>query len=381
MCKQLLYLFFAISIFSSCTKDEQAVPQVESIKVNETEAKLKVGESLFLTISHFPENLPAPDYVWSTDSPKILNVQSDGSMIALQVGKATVTVKTLDGRLSASCTINVLPVNADGIALNKTTLKLVLGTSETLSYTISPPSATNKEVIWTSLNSDIAVVDQLGKVTAIGVGDTEIEVISKDGKVKTACKVVVEPILVTSLSISKSAASLIVGETTQLSVSILPANATNKSITWSSSNSSIANVDADGTVTAVGVGNVEVSAKSENGKIASSLISVKDPLLAINGYTVGGMIISSSVTYTLGIYFVNETSVDAIVKNVKVKNAAGTTIYSGDMNDSVKGTRSTGEQIVSLTSQGNFLNSWTVEITYIMHGKSQRYVMNVGKSR
>ena len=170
----------------------------------------------------------------------------------------------------------IIPV--DSVSISKTTITLVEGDSETLSVTVSPSTATNKSVSWSSSRPDVAIVDGDGKVTAVKAGSATVIVITTDGSKTAKCDVTVEPrpIPVTGISLDKSSLELVEDEEAGLIATIAPADASNKSFSWSSSNSQVATVDDIGKVTAVAPGTATITATTaDGGKTASCAVSVE----------------------------------------------------------------------------------------------------------
>ncbi len=170
----------------------------------------------------------------------------------------------------------IIPV--DSVSISKTTITLVEGDSETLSATVSPSTATNKSVSWSSSRPDVATVDEDGKVTAVKAGAASITVITTDGSKTAKCDVTVEPrpIPVAGISLDKSGLELVEGEETSLIATIAPSDASNKTFTWSSSNTQIATVDDGGKVKAVAPGTATITATTaDGGKTATCAVSVE----------------------------------------------------------------------------------------------------------
>ena len=177
----------------------------------------------------------------------------------------------------------VIPVTS--VTLNKTKESLLKGKTTTLAATINPSNATNKGVTWSSSNNSVAIVDQSGKVTAVGKGTATITVTTKDGGKKATCTITVteesKPVVipVTSVTLNKTKESLLKGKTITLVATINPSNATNKGVTWSSSNNSVATVDQSGKVTAVGKGTATITVITKDGsKKATCTITVTEPV-------------------------------------------------------------------------------------------------------
>ena len=171
------------------------------------------------------------------------------------------------------------------IELNKTELILKTGAAETLEVTVTPDNATNKEVTWTSSNTDAATVDGNGKVTAVSAGTATVTATAADGSGKsTSCEVTVrdpEPdeVLVSKIELNKTELTLKTGASETLEATVTPDNATNKKVTWTSSNTDAATVDGSGKVTAVSAGTATVTATAADGsgKSASCEVTVRDP--------------------------------------------------------------------------------------------------------
>lgn len=173
------------------------------------------------------------------------------------------------------CTTVAAPVAVTDVTLNKNSATLEVGDTETLTATIAPNDATNKNVTWTSSNTSIATVEN-GIVTAVGVGSATITVTSVADNTKTAtCSVTVNPTAVTGVSIDETA-TVKMGKTVTLSATVSPDNATNKNVTWTSSNTAVATVSDAGVVTGVAAGEatITVTSVSDNTKYASCTVTV-----------------------------------------------------------------------------------------------------------
>lgn len=160
---------------------------------------------------------------------------------------------------------NIPTVNVTSVTLNKTTTTIPKGSTETLIATVSPPNATNKSVTWTSSNTSIATVNN-GVVTGVANGNTVITVTTVDGSFTATCNVTVKTVTipVTSVSLDKTTHTFKVDETVQLNATVLPSNANNKNVTWSSSDETKATV-VDGLVTAKAEGSCVITVTTVDG--------------------------------------------------------------------------------------------------------------------
>lgn len=174
-------------------------------------------------------------------------------------------------------------VAVTGVSLSKTSLSLVEGGSETLTATVTPSNATNKAVSWKSSDATIASVDNSGKVTAVKAGSATITVTTTDGSKTATCSVTVtaNSVAVTGITIDKAEISKVAGETEKLSATVTPANATDKKVTWTTSDANVATVDESGNVTAVAAGSATITAKAGD-KTATCKVTVTAKEIVLN---------------------------------------------------------------------------------------------------
>ena len=152
----------------------------------------------------------------------------------------------------------MIPVS--GITLSYTSATLVEGESLTLSATVTPADATDKTVTWSSSDETVATVDANGLVKAIAPGTAVIT--SKAGDKSATCTLTVEKkvIPVSGISLNHTSATLVEGDSITLTATVTPADATDKTVTWSSSDETVATVDANGKVVAIAPGTAVITA-------------------------------------------------------------------------------------------------------------------------
>lgn len=174
------------------------------------------------------------------------------------------------------CEIQTGPVAVTGVSLNTNSLELYESASQTLVATVSPSNATNKNVTWESSNESVATVDSSGKVSALSAGTTTITVTTEDGNKTASCLVTVKAsVKVTGVTLNKSSTTLTRTHTETLTATVLPENASNKAVTWSSNNETVATVSSTGVVTANAVGNAEITVTTQDGnKTATCSVTV-----------------------------------------------------------------------------------------------------------
>lgn len=244
------------------------VQPVSSVTLDKTNASLKVGDNVKLTPTVLPNNATNKAVTWATSDANVATV-NDGLVRAIKSGSAIITVTTVDGNKTSSCTVTVFqPVS--GVVLDKQAHTLNVGENFTLNATLNPNDADNKEVTWSSSNTAVATVNN-GKVTALKAGTTTITVKTADGNKEASCVVtVLQP--VTGVTLDSSELALVVGEDTTLVATVLPSDASNKAVTWTTSDASVATVNNEGKVVAVGPGSAVITVKTTDGNKTSSCI-------------------------------------------------------------------------------------------------------------
>ena len=195
-------------------------------------------------------------------------------------GTSTFTVKAANDYGSDSKELSIIideqtDVPVTGVSLNTSTLNLIEGGTDTLTATVEPNNATNRNVTWSSDNPSVATVNN-GVVSAVSEGTATITVTAQGDSTKSAsCTVTVTAatVSVTGVTLNKTSTSLYVGDTETLTATVAPDNATNKAVTWTSSNPSVATVE-NGVVTALARGTAVITATAADGSGASASCTV-----------------------------------------------------------------------------------------------------------
>lgn len=258
----------ALLALSACTQEEinQLLNSVNSIKLDQTQVEMTVGETLHLFATVDPFNGDTKVVTWTSSSPDVASVKGTeipdvtginmpaGEVTALKEGETTITAKA--GDKSATCKVIVKKKADDGggntgavteLKLDKAEVHMSPGQVWQLNATVKPEGAS---ISWSSNKTDVATVDREGKVTAVALGEAVIT--ASAGEKSAQCLVKVEKeVAIEGISLNKSSLTLKEGETFQLVATLIPENATPKTIEWISSIPSVATVDEKGLVTTV----------------------------------------------------------------------------------------------------------------------------------
>ena len=233
---------------------------------------LEVGKSKTLTPTVVPSDATYT-LSWSSSNTSVATVSQSGVVTAKASGATIITVRTDNGK-SDDCLVTVTQsaVSPTSVSVTPTSLSLKVNQTANLTATVYPSNATTS-LTWSSSNTNVSKVSN-GIVTAVGAGSCVITVKTSNGKSATCNVTVAEPVVnPTSVYVSPSSLSLELNETADLTATVYPSNATT-SLTWSTSNSSVAKV-TNGKVTAVGAGTCKITVKTSNGKSASCNVTVR----------------------------------------------------------------------------------------------------------
>lgn len=244
----------------------EKIIEVSSITLSHSDLTIYEGESFSLTATVNPSNAMDKTVTWTSSNTSVATV-SNGKVTALKAGTAAITASCGGKNSTCAVTVQKKTVAVTSVTLNQTSLSLVEGESSTLTATVTPTNATNKAVTWSSSNTSVATVSTSGVVKAKAAGSVTITVKTSDGNKTATCAVTVSAatVPVTSVSLDKTSLSMTVGETQTLTATVYPSNATNKAMSWSSSNSSIASVSSSGVITALSDGTATITVTTDDG--------------------------------------------------------------------------------------------------------------------
>ena len=300
---------------------KEPIIHVNNVTLNKTSLNIEVGQTDKLEATINPENASNKNVTYSSSNPEIVTVGQDGTITGISAGTATITVTTEDGNHTATCNVAVeVPIiSVEGIEItNKPTDNMNIGDEHELNYEIRPEDATDKNVTWSSTDENVAYVDSnTNKLIANGEGTATITITTRDGNYTDSFEVTVNPeiIHVDSVTLDKSSLEIKVEETYKLEATINPENASNKNITYSSSNTEVATVDENGTVTGISKGTATITVTTQDGaKTATCNVTVKEKARPV--ITNIEAKIEDDINYIVYISITDESG----VKSVKVAN-------------------------------------------------------------
>lgn len=314
------------TILSGC----KFLPEVSEVRLSESSITLHVNQTRTITATVEPAAAEYDEITWSSSDPKTASV-SNGKITANKIGTAEITASA-GGVVSKPCVIVVEPTHVTGVSLDKSSMNLTEGESFTLTVTVSPSDATDQRVTLQSGDGRIATVSG-NKVTAVSPGTTTITARSIDMDKTATCTVTVLPkeIKVTGVSLDKSTVTLVEKGTVQLNATVSPSDATNKDVTWSSNNTTVATVSSTGLVTAKSAGTATIIVKTNDGsKTADCTVTVSAASIPVTGVW-----ISSSLFMKVG-------STEKLQASIEPSNATNKSVTWSSSNTAVASVSSEG---------------------------------------
>ena len=251
----------------------------DAITLDKTSLELIAGNSstLYTTIS--PKDVENGEITWTSSNANIATV-SNGKVTAKSAGTVTITAKTANNK-TAICNVTVKKLEVTEVMIDTANISINVGGSHAFTVKITPGGVaeSDKKITATSSNANIASVSGF-TVTGKSAGTATVTFKAPNG-VSTSCKVTVNEVMATGVTVTPTSLEMTAGESYTLSASIMPGNVTNKTVDVTSSNTNVVIINGL-TVRAVGAGTATVTVTTSNGKTASCVIVVKAAPVVVN---------------------------------------------------------------------------------------------------
>lgn len=271
------------NVWSYATILEEKVPVTGITLDQENISFSDIGASVQLTATISPTDADNQKVIWKSSDTSVATVK-DGKVTCTGYGTAIITATSEEGEYVATCNVTatrkvVLP---SSITLDRNEATIKVGETTTLKANVLPADADDKTIVWSSENSDIASVTNNGVVTGHMAGTTKIIVTTNANGLKNECILtVLQP--ATGITLDRQNISFAnIGETVQLIANVLPEDASNKNVSWASSDTKVAIV-SNGNVVCTGYGTAVISAITEDGGyMATCVINATSGIIDIN---------------------------------------------------------------------------------------------------
>lgn len=271
------------NVWSYATILEEKVPVTGITLDQENISFSDIGASVQLTATILPTDADNQKVIWKSSDTNVATVK-DGKVTCTGYGTAIITATSEEGEYIATCNVTatkriVLP---SSITLDRNEATIKVGEATTLKANVLPADADDKTIVWSSESSDIASVTNDGVVTGHKAGTTKIIVTTNANGLKDECMLtVLQP--ATGITLDRQNISFAnIGENVQLTANVLPEDASNKNVSWASSDTKVAIV-SNGNVVCTGYGTAVISAITEDGGyMATCVINATSGINGIN---------------------------------------------------------------------------------------------------
>lgn len=255
----------------------------QSITIDNSITDIYLGFTYQMNVSILPEDTSDKSVSYVSSDPNMIEVSAAGVLTPKSRGSAVITISTNDGsNLSASMSLCVKQY-VQSIALSENEMSLYLGESKTLKASVLPLDADDQTYSYISSDESVATVNSSGKVTALKAGSAVISCRSNDGSNVTASCLITVRQYIKEISLSESDITIPAGTTYQIDSVVLPEDATNKALSYSSANSSVAAVTDSGLISAAAAGSTTITVSSLDGsdRKATCKVTVIQPIESI----------------------------------------------------------------------------------------------------
>ena len=314
---------------------------VTNISLSDSALSMTVDDMTSLIATVSPSNAENKELEWIIpDNDVLATIQVNNNKLnigAVSEGQVIITVRATDGSdVSATCVVNVVSsIPVSQLSITPETANLHIGENQQLNASVLPDNATNKALTWSTSNSAVATVNENGLVTAVGAGTATITATTVDDSNLTAsCTVTVEPnvVLATSIELNQTSANVTEGETLQLTATVMPEDATDKTVTWASSDETVATVDQNGLVTAVAAGAATITASTIDGSdfSASCEVTVNGAATVNNSLDADALSARCGEEKQLAVRMDNESSITALQCDIYLPEGISIATEDGD---------------------------------------------------
>lgn len=229
-----------------------------------------VKDSTYTLTTDFGEEECSKDIVFESSNESIITVNEEGRLTGINIGEAILTLRKGSRSISVNVEVTKEYVELKTLDVTPSKVQLKPGENTRIKLNYAPANATSSSFIFTNENSDIAEISEGGLITALKPGTTTIEVKSINGGATKQIEVIVseevssEGTEVTEMKLDKTNINLVQGNSEKIMATVTPDNAKDKTITWKSSDESIATVTNQGVVLAKKAGTVDITASTNN---------------------------------------------------------------------------------------------------------------------
>ncbi len=265
---------------------EARIIPLQSISMSGNLDTISVNHTDTLKITTNPVNATNRNVVYATSNAAVATVNVDGIVTGRGAGTATITATSIEGGYTATKSYTVVYTPVSSVTLNLSSGNVNVGDTLNLTATVNPAKASNKALTWSSTDTTLAKVTTAGRVIGVKEGNVIIRATASDDPTKYAqANIQVANVLATSVALNPATAIIGERDTLLMKYSFVPANTSIKTLSWSSSDTTIAKVNAAGIISAIKAGAATVTATTQD----ASGVTATLPVTVVPFDTCGGI--------------------------------------------------------------------------------------------
>ncbi len=261
-----------LAAFNLKPTGEVAVEDGAALNVDVAAFCFNKGDTRKLKLSYNGEALKGKQAAWSSDNPKVAKVSASGKITAKKKGKATITASYAGETVRCQVQVTDL-VYPKSVKLSATRLTVSVNNTAKLKAKVSPKNADYPEVTWTTSDKKVVTVDENGKLKGIKAGKATVTATTGNGK-SASCSVTVEHVPTKAVDFKQLYITMNPGGSFSTEAQLTPADASQRKLSYKSSNKKVATVDSDGVITAVGCGAATITVKVKGNKSVKNTCKV-----------------------------------------------------------------------------------------------------------
>ena len=274
----VIMILGSLSYIGPAIQAEASGRTLTKLTMSKKKLTINVGQKKNLKATKTPKSSSAK-VSWKSSKTKVAKVNNKGVVTGVGKGTATITASAKSGgkTYKAKCKVTVKRIPVKSVTLSVSKKTLTVGEKITIKATVKPNNASNKKLTYKSADTKVATVSSGGVITAKAAGTVKITATAKDGSKKNASLTITvnkPEVKVTELKTDSSKITLDVGKTQKLNITVLPANASIKTLKYTSASPNVAVVSADGVVTARAQGSSDITIAATDGSGIKTVVKV-----------------------------------------------------------------------------------------------------------
>ncbi len=340
-----------------------ATVSVSGVNITSPTVSIVVGDASPVEATVLPANATNQSVTWSSSDSLVATIDANGVITGVSVGTANIIVETTEGEFKDTVVVTVTPILVTGVTLNTNAVTVGENSSARVLAMVVPSEATNQAVTWTTSDTTVATVDSNGVITGVLVGTADIIVTTTEGEFKDTVVVTITPILVTGVTLNTNTVTVGENSSARVLAMVVPSDAADTSVSWTTSDTTVATVDSNGVITGVSVGTADIIVTTTEGEFKDTVVVTITPIL-VTGVTLEDGVITVVRNATVRVM---ATVVPSEATNQAVTwTTSDSSVATVGSNGVITGVSVGTANIIVETTEGEFKDTVVVTVTSIL---------------